>query len=316
MISTDSTASIVMPISRRETARVRHLRPGDVAPYLLVLPAVAIVGVFVYWPLVYSVYLSTLEWNFVSDTRRGVGLDNYSRLLHDEEFRLALRNTGVYVVVLVPLLVVVPLLLALLLWPIRRSRVQTTYRAVLFAPTIVSFAVAAVVWLWIFNPLQGVLTRVVIEAGGDRVQWLSDPTYAFWCVVAVSAWKLLGFNVLLYLAALEGVPPQYVEAASLDGAGTFALFRDVRLPLITPTLFFVVVTTTIFVSDDVFAAINVLTQGGPFGRTTNVLYFLYERAFRYFEVGQASTVALVIFSGVVLLTWLQFRLLERHVHYG
>lgn len=298
---------------------LRFARSGAlraISPYLFVLPVLVLMGVFIYWPLLYSVYLSLLEWNFVSPTREFVGLGNFLELARDETFRRALVNTALYLLVLVPLLVVAPLGLALLLWPVRRSRAQGVYRAVLFCPTVVPFAVAAVVWLWILDPVVGVLTQAVIAAGGDRVNWLQSPNAAFWCIVALSAWKILGFNLILYVAALESVPKDYMDAAQLDGAGWWPLFRHVRFPLITPTFFFVLVTTFIFVSDEVFAAINVLTQGGPYGTTANLLYFLYERGFRFFQVGEASATALILFVAVISVTWLQFRVLERHVHYG
>jgi multiple sugar transport system permease protein/sn-glycerol 3-phosphate transport system permease protein len=214
--------------------------------------------------------------------------------------------------VLVPLLVFLPLGLAMLLWPIRRSRAQGAYRAVLFSPTVVSFAVAAVVWVWIFNPVAGVLN----EALGTRINWLADPNTALWCIVAVSFWKVFGFNLLLYIAALETVPKDYLDAAQLDGAGWWALFRHVRFPLISPTFFFALVTTVIFVSEDVFDAINVMTEGGPFQSTTNLTYHLYERGFQFFQIGEASAVALLLFAVLTSVTWLQFRYLERHVHYG
>jgi multiple sugar transport system permease protein/sn-glycerol 3-phosphate transport system permease protein len=190
------------------------------------------------------------------------------------------------------------------------------YRAVLFAPTVVSFAVAAVLWLWILNPIGGVLNRLLLAAGGRGMNWLSDPNLALWSVVLVSFWKLFGFNLLLYLAALESVPKEYVEAAAIDGATGWQCFAHVRLPLIAPTTFLVFVTTLIFVNDELFAAISVLTEGGPFDRTANVVFFLYERGFRFFEIGTASAVALLIFLAVAAATWLQFRFAEGRVQYG
>jgi multiple sugar transport system permease protein/sn-glycerol 3-phosphate transport system permease protein len=296
-------------------AKSRRIRLERAAPYLYVLPVLAFVGVFIYWPLLYSVYLSTLQWNFVSPTREFVGFDNFASLAGSAEFRQAAANTAFYLVVLVPVQIVVPLGVALLLWPVRRSRAQGAYRAVLFSPTVVSFAVAAVVWLWIFEPVEGVFSQLVVASGGDRVNWLENPNTALWCLVLVSFWKAFGFNLLLYLAALEAVPRDYLEAAQLDGAGGWALFRHIRLPLITPTVFFVTVTTVIFVNDEVFAAISVLTDGGPFGRTANALYFLYERGFEFFQIGEASAVALMIFVAVAALTYVQFRFVEGRVHY-
>jgi len=286
-------------------------------PYLLLVPVLALMAMFIYWPLLYSVYLSTLQWNFVSPTREFVGLANFASLLGNPDFRQALLNTGLYLLALVPLLVLLPLGLAMLLWPVRRSRAQGAYRAVLFAPTVVSFAAAAVVWLWILNPVAGLLNQALSAAGaGGGTNWLGDPTTAIWCIVAIAFWKVFGFNLLLYVAALETVPRDYVEAAQLDGAGPWAMFWRIRFPLISPTFFFVLVTTVIFVSDEVFAAISVMTQGGPSQSTTNLLYFLYERGFRFFQVGEASAVALVVFVVVTSVTWLQFRYVERRVHYG
>lgn len=310
-------------VARRRSEGVGRRATVDVwwwerlAPYALVCPLLALMVAFIYWPLLYSVYLSTLSWNFVSPTRTFVGAANFVALVQDDGFRLAVRNTALYLAALVPIVVLAPLGLALLLWPIRRSRAQTAYRVLLFSPTVVAFPVAAVIWLWIFNPIQSVLNQFLRAAGqGNGPNWLGDPNTAIWCVVAVCGWKLVGANLLLYLAALEAVPPDFVEAAAIDGAGSWATFRDIRWPLIRPTVFFLLVSAVIFVSDQAFGAIYVLTDGGPFGQTSNVLYFLYERGFEFFQIGEASAVSLLVFVVVASITWFQFRVLERHVHYG
>lgn len=286
------------------------------APYLYVAPVLVLMGVFIYRPLAYSIQLSLLDWNFISPTRTFVGVDNYIDLASDDDFLRPLVTTGTYVLLLVPILVVVPLAIAVLLWPTRGSRAQPIYRAVLFSPTVVAVTAAAVVWLWIFDPLQGVLVEGLVTIGVDRSNVLQDPTLAFLAVVWVSAWKAFGFNLLLFIAALEAVPRNLVEAAQVDGARGWAQFRFVRLPLITPTLFFVVVTTIIFISDEVFQVIQVLTQGGPFGETENLLYALYRRGFIEFDVGAGSAIAVVASALVVSVTWLQFRYVDKRVHYG
>jgi sn-glycerol 3-phosphate transport system permease protein len=285
-------------------------------PYLFLLPVVALMLIFIYWPLIYSVYLSFFDWNFVSPDKTWVGFDNYTRLVNNSRFEQSVRQTGVYIIALVPLQVFLPLGLALLLWPIRKARTQSAYRIMLFSPTVVAYSVGALLWLWIFNPLMGVLNQVIVNFGGERVNWLSNPRTAIWCVIIVAAWKSLGFNLLLYLAALEAVPTDYIEAAQVDGASSWQIIRSIRWPLITPTFFFVLVTTIIAVNDEVFGAINVLTDGGPYNKTSNIVYYLYQQGFRFFQIGTASAVSLIIFVGTVLLTWLQFRFVERHVHYG
>jgi multiple sugar transport system permease protein/sn-glycerol 3-phosphate transport system permease protein len=303
------------PASEKRAWTWYRLTEG-LTPYLLVAPLLILIGIFIYWPLIYSMYLSFFDWNFVRPDKTYVGWDNFTRLPDDPRFMRALRGTLFYTVTLVPLQVFLPLGLALLLWPLRASRLQNTYRALLFSPTIIAYSVAAVMWLWIFNTNQGVLNKALIEFGYDRVPWLSDRGTAIWAIVIVATWKTLGFHMLLYLAALEGVPKDYVEAAQLDGANNWQIMRSIRFPLITPTFFFVLVTTVISVNDDVFAAINVLTDGGPFDSSTNIIYYLYQQGFQFFQIGAASAVAVIVFIATCLLTWLQFKFVERHVHYG
>lgn len=286
------------------------------APYLLLLPLLALIVLFIYWPLVYSFYLSFFDWNFVTTDRPFIGFDNFTKLLDDRRFHQALNGTLRYFVILVPIQVFLPLGLALMLWPVRKSRFQDTYRFVLFSPTVIAYSVAAVMWLWIFNPLQGVLNKVLIEFGVERINWLSDEQVAIWSIVIVATWKTLGFHLLLYLAALEAVPHDFVEAAQLDGASQWEVMKSIRFPLITPTFFFVLVTTVISVNDDVFGAINVLTEGGPYNSTSNIVYYLYEQGFTFFQIGSASAVSVIVFMVSAFLVWLQFRFGERFVHYG
>lgn len=287
-----------------------------VTPYLLIAPLLILIGVFIYWPLIYSLYLSFFDWNFVRPDKTFVGFDNYTRLPGDPRFKRALNGTWIYIVVLVPIQVFLPLGLALLLWPIRKAKTQNAYRIMLFSPTVIAYSVGAVMWLWIFNPLQGFLNKVLMEFGAERINWLSDRDTAIWAVIMVATWKTLGFHLLLYMAALEAVPNDYVEAASLDGASSWQVMRSIRFPLITPTFFFILVTTVISVNDDVFGAINVLTDGGPFESTTNIIYYLYQQGFKYFQIGAASAVSIIVFLATIFLTWIQFRFVERHVHYG
>lgn len=286
-----------------------------IAPYLFIGPTLIGLVIFVFWPLVYSFYLSFFDWNFISPNKIWVGLDNYLNLINDRHFHRALQGTLFYMVTLIPLQVFLPLGIALLLWPIRKSRLQTPARTILFSPTIIAYSVAAIMWLWIFNANQGVLNKVIIALGGERIRWLSDSDYAIWVIIVVATWKTFGFNLLLYIAALEAVPKDYLEAAELDGANSWELMKSIRFPLITPTFFFVVITTVISVNDDVFGAINVMTDGGPRGSTSNIIYYLYEAGFRNFQIGTGSAVAVVVFIATVILTWIQFRFIEGRVHY-
>lgn len=285
-------------------------------PWLLVTPLLLLIALFIYWPLIYQTYLSFFDWNFVRPDMDFVGFNNYTRLTEDPRFLRSLRGTAIYFVTLVPLQVFLPLAIALLLWPIRKSRAQSTYRVMLFSPTVIAYSVGAVMWMWIFNSHYGVLNKVLNVFGIDNISWLGDRDYAIWSIIIVATWKTLGFHLLLYLAALEGVPHDVVEAAQIDGASNWEIMKSIRFPLISPTFFFVLVTTVISVNDDVFGAINVLTEGGPFESTTNIIYYLYQQGFQYFQIGSAAALSVVIFIVTVFLTWIQFRFGERFVHYG
>jgi ABC-type sugar transport system permease subunit len=292
-----------------------RIREG-LTPYLLIAPLLILMAIFIYWPLIYSTYLSFFDWNFVRPDKDYVGWNNFTRLPDDPRFIQSLKGTAVYTLALIPLQVLLPLGLALLLFRTRDSRLQGAYRVLLFSPTVIAYSVAAIMWLWIFNPNYGVLNKALSYFGVDAIRWLSDRDTAIWAIIMVATWKTLGFHMLLYLAALEGIPKDYIEAAQLDGASNWQLMRSIRFPLMTPTFFFVLVTTVISVNDDVFAAINVLTNGGPFDSTTNIIYYLYQQGFKYFQIGAGSAVAVIVFVVTVFLTWLQFRFVERHVHYG
>ena len=304
-------------IPHAATRRWRWTKAGEMAvPYVFVAPLLLLMAVFIYWPLVYSLYLSFFDWNFVSPVKTFVGLDNYTGLPDDPRFMRSLRGTFIYIAALVPVQVFLPLLLAIVLWPIRKSRAQNSYRIILFSPTVIAYSVAAVMWLWLFNPQQGVINWVLRQFGFEGVNWLTNRDWAIWAVILVVTWKSLGFHLLLYLAALEAVPNDVVEAAQMDGASSWQIMRHIRFPLITPTFFFVLVTTIISVNEDAFGAINVLTDGGPYDSTTNIVYYLYQQGFKYFQIGNASAVSVIIFVITVLITWLQFRVMEKRVYYG
>jgi ABC-type sugar transport system permease subunit len=318
MVATSATKSTVQGTRRVAAKRAWNwYRVSEgLTPYLLIAPLLILMAVFIYWPLIYSTYLSFFDWNFVRPEKDYVGWDNFTRLPDDPRFIQSLRGTAIYTVALIPLQVLLPLGLALLLFRTRDSRLQGAYRVLLFSPTVIAYSVAAIMWLWIFNPNYGVLNKGLSLFGVDAVRWLSDRDTAIWAIIMVATWKTLGFHMLLYLAALEGIPKDYIEAAQLDGASNWQLMKSIRFPLMTPTFFFVLVTTVISVNDDVFAAINVLTNGGPFDSTTNIIYYLYQQGFKYFQIGAGSAVAVIVFAVTVFLTWLQFRFVERHVHYG
>jgi ABC-type sugar transport system permease subunit len=285
------------------------------APYLMVFPALVMVTLFIYLPMGITAVLSLFDWTFISAGIRYVGFEQYRKLFQDPNLRAVVGNTFAYIVVLVPAQIVFPLFLAKLLVRLKPGITTNIYRSVLFIPTILSFSIAAVAWLWLFNPIVGLLNQLLESAHLRPQRWLNDPDLAIWCVALVAFWKSLGLNMLLFVSALIGVPPELLESAKIDGASRWQTFIRIELPLISPTIFYVAVTTLFIVLDEIVNAVDVLTEGGPFGRTSNALYFLYEKAFRFFQLGEASALAVVVMCVVLLMTWVQFRAFEKYVHY-
>jgi ABC-type sugar transport system permease subunit len=285
-------------------------------PWLFAGPALAAAILFVWLPMGATLGLSFFDWSLLQQQATWRGLAHYRDTLANPDFHLALGNTGLYIGVLLPLQVGVPLILALALTRVRGRSVGRLYRTSLFAPSVLSFPVAAVVWLWLFNPTVGFLNTLIGSFGLPAQRWLSDPQLAIWTVIAVAFWKSFGLNLLIFLAALANVPADVTEAPRIDGAGPFRQALDIEVPLVSPAIFFAVVTTIIVVLDEIVGAVDVLTEGGPYRTSSNLLYFLYERGFRHFQFGEAAAVAVLIAGIVAVVTWLQFRFGERHVHYN
>jgi len=285
------------------------------APYLFVGPAIVFVVVFLYAPVVFSVGLSLSDWNFIRPDANFVGLKNYRRIFADPNFRDAAVNTLLYCAVLIPAQIMLPLGLAALVLRVRSGLLAGFYKSALFLPTILAYSTAGVAWLWLFDPLNGFLNAALAALGLPASRWHTDPSLALWCVTFVTFWKNFGLNMLLLLAALVSIPKPLLEAAAIDAAGPWRRFFTIELPLISPTFFFVAVTTTMNVLDDIVGVIDVLTQGGPYGQSSNILYYMYERGLSFFQFGQASAASVIIIALVLVVTWAQFRMFEHRVHY-
>jgi len=296
-------------------ARRWRFKLSSVEAYLYIAPAFVLLVVFKYWPMVFGLILSFLQWNFVSATKEFVGWSNYVGMFSRDTFLIALRNTPLYILALLPFYLALPLGLAVLLSGVRSKRLASIYKAVIFSPSVLSFAITCMVWLWIFNPLYGVLNRLLVLTGIPAVSWLSDSNVALWSIVLVSGWKTFGYNMVLLIAALSAISPQYVEAAEIDGATPWQIFWKIKWPLISPTMFFLLVTTIIFTAERAFIPINILTKGGPYEATTNLSFAIYLFGFQFFDAGLASATATFTFVLFLLITVFEIRYLERYVTY-
>lgn len=272
------------------------------------MPALAGVGIFTVIPIAFSLWLSFYRWDMMRPNRLFIGVDNYQRMLSDERFWGAVQNTLLYVALTVPASIVLAFGAALMLNTQLKGR--AFFRTAFFAPVVTSTVALSLVWSWIYHPELGLLNGLIATIGIDRVGWLREPSIALVSIGIMSNWKNVGYVMVLFLAGLQQIPRDLYGAAMVDGAGGWQMHRDVTLPLLRPTLFFIVVTSTIDATQ-VFTQIDVMTQGGPAQSTEVLVYYLYFRAFRSFEMGYASTIAWALFFIVIMLTLVQARLIRR-----
>jgi ABC-type sugar transport system permease subunit len=280
---------------------------------LLIGPNLLLFALFTYWPLLYNFYLSFVRWNFLRPTKPFVWFDNYVNVFTSSEFWAIVANTAVFALFSVGLTLTIGLALALLIN--QPLRYRNTARAVLFSPVIMSGAVVAVVWSYIFDPRYGLIDQLLKLIGLASPNWLGDPAWAMPAVIIVYVWKNLGYAVVIYLAGLQGIPRELYDAARVDGAGPWARFWNVTLPGLSPIAFFLSVTS-ILATFQAFDIIKVLTDGGPVIATTTLIYHLYELGFVSYDAGQAGVVAMVLFTIMLVLTLIQLRYLEQRVNYG
>lgn len=286
------------------------------AGWLMAGPALVAVVVFLYGPMAAALGLSVTDVPLLGGAWHFAGLSNYRDLLADRDFRMAAANTGWYVALLVPMEIVLPLGLALLLRDAAGSRLSPVWRGALFLPTVLAYSVSGVVWSWMLNPLVGAVNEALAALGLGRSRWHTDPDLALLCVALVTFWKTFGLNMMLWLAALLGLPQELRDAAALDGAGFWARLLRIELPLVSPTGFFIALTTLFVVLDDMVGVIDPLTGGGPAGRSSNLLFDMWRRGMGYFLFGQATASSVLIILAVVAVSALQFRLMGRRVVYG
>jgi multiple sugar transport system permease protein/sn-glycerol 3-phosphate transport system permease protein len=313
-ISATATQDTTRPAAAETTRASRRVARSESLLFILfVAPNLILFGIFTYWPLLYSGYLSLTRWDMLSPTKTWVGLDNYTYLLRDDTFRLVLRNTFVFTAGAVGGSLLIGLLVALLLN--QPLRFRDGARAVVFAPTLLSGAAIAIVWVYIFDPRYGLMRQVLEPFHIPSPTWLRDPFWAMVAVIIVYIWKNVGFATVIFLAGLQTIPKDLYEAAKVDGAGVWSRFRNVTLPMLSPISFFLLVTSILSTFQS-FDIIQVMTAGGPVDATNTLIYFTYEQGFIAFNAGRAAAAALILFAIMLTVTLVQLRYAERKVHYG
>ena len=292
------------PVARRRFT-LRRLRI-PLFCYVALAPVLALFFYVRIIPIGYGAWLSLFKWNLIAPRRPFVGLDNYIGLLSDDNFILALTNTTIYSFSTVALSTVLALPLAVVLS--RRGRMSAVYQTLYFLPVITPLVPMSIAWKWIYDYNYGVLNYALSLVGIPSVPWLTDPEIALWALVIMGVWKVLGYNLVLFLVGIRNIPGEYMEAASLDGATDRQRFWRITLPLLKPILLYVLVTSTIN-AYNVFTQVYVMTLGSQSapGQAVRMLVFdIYTNGFQFFRMGYASAEAVTLTLIVLGLTLIQF----------
>jgi sn-glycerol 3-phosphate transport system permease protein len=275
-------------------------------------PALFIFVVFVFVPLGRTIYLSLYNTRSTGVITTFNGLDHYIDLVTSQTFRSSLLATGLFALYTVPIGIAVGLILAVLLN--QRLRGISVFRTMMASTIAISAAVGSLIWLLLFNPSLGLLNYVLSLVGIRGPEWLIQPTIAIIAVSITTIWLTLGTNIIVLLAGLQGIPEEIYEAARLDGARGARMFTRITVPMVSPSLFFLLVVDTVAVLQ-AFTQIHLLTRGGPVDATRTLVYSIYLDAFQNFQFGFASAESVVLFVLIMTLTIIQFRFVERRVHY-
>lgn len=313
---TEQAIPTLQEAQRQATERMRNRRwhrlQSTINAYLYLAPTLLGLLIFSAGAIIASFFISFTNWQLVLPPV-WVGVRNYANLLELPEFWQVLRNTVYYTVGYVPLAVTLPLFMAMLvnqkLWGV------TFFRTTYFLPVVTSGVAIALVWGWMYNPSFGVINFLLKTLFGvEGPRWLSDPAWAMPALILIGVWHSVGYNMVIYLAGLQGIPQELYEAARMDGAGWWGQFWGITLPLLTPTIFFILVLSIIG-SFQVWTITYLLTQGGPANATLTLSYYIYQQGFQWFHMGFAASLAYVLFAIVFVVTMIQFRLQKQWVFY-
>ena len=281
----------------------------QLTPYLFLLPALLILGLTVFWPALQAFYISFTDYTDLRQSPQWVGLANFRRLWADRVFWQTLRNTVVYLIGVVPILVVAPLGLAILVN--QKLRGMHWFRAAYYTPVVISMVVAGIAWKWLYaeNGLLNQLLKLLGVSISGGIPWLTSPNWAIFSVMAVTVWKGLGYYMVIYLAGLQSISTDLYEAAAIDGSDGIRKHWDITVPLMKPYLVLVAVIAAISATK-VFEEVYIMTQGGPRNSSKTIVYYLYEQAFQNLEISYACTIGLVLFLVILSLSLVNLKLSE------
>lgn len=289
--------------------RTKFIR--SLMPYAMVAPALIILSVFVLYPIFYMIYLSFFKWDMMG-TMEFIGIKNFVTMAGDSTFWLVMKNTFVYMIFTVTFSITLALLLALYLK--NNTKTNALLQSVVFTPYIISLISVSFIWMWLMDSQYGLLNYVLHVFGIKGIGWLDDPNVAMFSLILVSVWKSVGYYTLIIVSAMQSIPEFLYEAARLDKAGKAAVFFKITLPMLSPTLFFLILMDMI-ACFKVFETVNVMTQGGPMNSTNTLVYDIYTNGFSFYKIGYGSALGVVLMVIIGICTILYFKILSKRIHY-
>ncbi|SER02563.1 multiple sugar transport system permease protein [Lachnospiraceae bacterium NE2001] len=276
------------------------------------LPAMIPMAVFWIYPILKSGWLSFTDWDYMTPDYNYVGVENYTSVLTNSSFWSAFKTTFLFAIGTIIPIIIIGLFVALLLE--NEIKGKSIYRFLVFSPWVTPTVAISIVWSWIFEPKGGLANEILSTLGLPELQWINSSETALLSVIIVTVWKAVGYSAIFYLTAIDKIPRDRYEAASLDGAGFWKKLFYITLPGVSPTTFFLCIITMVDALK-AYDQIQILTQGGPAGSTRTLTYLFYQLGFEQFKMGQASAVAIIIVAITVALSYTQFRLSKRWVNY-
>lgn len=281
---------------------------------LYLLPAGLLFLVFFYWPLLQNAYLSLFSWNMVSPNMKFVGAENFSVIFASPELWKILLNTVLFVVIMLVLNFVLPYIYSFILGHVV-TRWSSFYRSALFLPSTLSLAVASILFLWIYNPLAGPLQIILSWFSLESPRWFKEDYLVIFAICTIIGWKVFGYNMIVMLAAMVAVPKELIEAAKLENASNWTIFRKIILPMTSSTAIYVFTITVVFGLQYVLVPVNMLTQGGPDQGSSNLVYIIYQYAFTFFQTGRSAAYAVITMVCYLLFLFVKNKFLEKKVYY-
>lgn len=281
---------------------------------LYIFPAAALFLIFFYWPLLQNIYLSFFSWNMVSPTMKFVGIENFTELLASAELLKILLNTVLFVAIMLVLNFILPYIYSFVLGHLVH-RWNAFYRSALFLSSTLSLAVASILFLWIYNPLAGPLSIILGWFDMESPRWFKENYLVIFAICTIIGWKVFGYNLIIMLAAMVAVPREMIEAAKLENASNWVIFKKIILPMTSSTAIYVFTITVVFGLQYVLVPVNMLTQGGPDQGSSNLVYIIYQYAFTFFQTGKSAAYAVITMVCYLAFLYVKNKYLEKKVYY-